>query len=402
MIKKLRVKFIVVIMSIVTLMLLVVFGFVLRNTYFSLERGSLTAMQEFAREPMRPGFRPGEIYSEQMLMFTLVKGADGELKAYGSSYFDLSDGEEMLRIYQAAESRGETTGILSQWNLRYYRDTLFGMTSYVFMDISVQMHMMEELVTTCALLFGLIIVLFFLISLWLSKWIVKPVAEAWNRQRQFVADASHELKTPLTVILTNAELLQSGEYDAPAQERFTRSILTMSRQMRGLVESLLDLARIDSGKVRGQFGRIDMSQLVEDCVLGFEPVYFESGKELVCQIEPGIFAQGSDSYLRQVVDILLDNGCKYGTLGQSVQLVLQRQGRGKMLLTVASKGTALTPSQCKDIFKRFYRVDEARAMNHSYGLGLPIADSIVQEHGGKIWAAATEEGNVFYVQLPTL
>lgn len=111
---------------------------------------------------------------------------------------------------------------------------------------------------------------------------------------------------------------------------------------------------------------------------------------------------GSESHLRQVVDILLDNGCKYGALGQAVKLTLQRQSRGKMLLTVASKGAPLTPGQCKDIFKRFYRVDEARAMNHSYGLGLPIADSIVQEHGGKIWAAATVDGNVFSVQLPTL
>ena len=402
MIKRLRVKFIAVIMAIVTLMLLVVFGFVLHNTYFSLEREALAALQEFVRDPMRPGFRPGEMPGGQAPMFSLIKGADGGLKAYGSAYFDLSDTTVMGQIYSAAEAEEETSGVLSQWQLRYYRHELFGTVSYAFMDISVQNHLMEELAATCALFFGLAIALFFLVSLWLSKWIVKPVAEAWEQQRQFVADASHELKTPLTVILTNAELLQSGEYDETAQHRFARSILTMSQQMRGLVENLLDLARVDGGRIRGQFGEVELSQLVEDCVLGFEPVYFEAGRELISRIEPNIRVRGSRAHLQQVVDVLLDNGSKYGAVGEQVSLTLQRQGRGKVLLSVASHGESLTPRQCKNIFKRFYRVDEARAMNHSYGLGLPIADSIVEAHRGKIWASGTEDGNVFYVLLPTL
>ena len=107
---------------------------------------------------------------------------------------------------------------------------------------------------------------------------------------------------------------------------------------------------------------------------------------------------GAEYALLGIYDLLILDVMMPGLNGYQVA----RQSRGKMLLTVASKGAPLTAGQCKDIFKRFYRVDEARAMNHSYGLGLPIADSIVQEHGGKIWAAATVDGNVFSVQLPTL
>ena len=107
---------------------------------------------------------------------------------------------------------------------------------------------------------------------------------------------------------------------------------------------------------------------------------------------------GAEYALLGIYDLLILDVMMPGLNGYQVA----RQSRGKMLLMVASKGAPLTPGQCKDIFKRFYRVDEARAMNHSYGLGLPIADSIVQEHGGKIWAAATVDGNVFSVQLPTL
>ena len=396
MIKKLRVKFIAVIMVIVTLMLLVVFGFVLRSAQSSFDKEALETLQEYGKDPGRPGHKPGR----HMPVFVLEIDPEGKLIASGGEYFDLSE-EEMREIYQAALEDGKKTGMLMPWELRYHRNDGLGQVSYVFMDISAQKHMMDDLITTCCLVFAAAMCVFFLISLWLSKWIVRPVEEAWDKQRQFVADASHELKTPLTVILTNAEMLQSEEYDDAAKKRFSGSILSMSRQMRGLVEGLLDLARVDSGKVREQLAPVELSGLAEECVLGFEPVYFEAGRELRSVIEPGIRVKGSESHLRQVIDILLDNGCKYGAPGQTVSLTL-KQSRGKCLLTVHSLGEPLTKQQAKDIFKRFYRVDEARSMNRSYGLGLPIAQSIVTAHQGKIWATGTEQGNTFCVQLPTL
>ena len=402
MIKKLRVKFIAVIMAIVTVMLLVIFGFVLHSVHNSLRQETMDALRQYSMEPNHPSHRPGDLHGGPMPMFSLELGPDGALLASGSAHFDLTDGENLLQIYRAAVEDGEKTGILPQWKLRYYREDGFGKTAYVFLDISVQKHMLEELLGICCLLFALAIVLFFVISLWLSKWIVRPVEQAWQQQRQFVADASHELKTPLTVILTNAELLASEEYDEASKSRFSKSILSMSRQMRGLVEGLLDLARMDNGKAGFSSEKVELSALAEDCCLGFEPVYFEAGRILQSEIAPGICLAGSESHLRQVIDILLDNGCKYSDAGTAVELKLKIQGRGKCLLTVYSRGTPLTKEQCRDIFKRFYRVDEARAMNHSYGLGLSIAESIVSRHGGKIWAAAEQEGNRFCVTLPIL
>ena len=402
MIKKLRVKFIAVIMAIVTVMLLAIFGFVLRNTYLSLRQESMEAIREYTMEPAHPGHRPGDLPGSHMPMFTVKKGPGGVLMATGSAYFDLTDETLVRQIYDAAAETGERTEILLQWKLRFYRMDGPGENGYVFMDISTQQQMMQDLLGTCSLLFILAIILFFLISLWLSKWIIRPVEQAGQQQRQFVADASHELKTPLTVILTNAELLSSQEYDDVAKARFSRSILSMSRQMRGLLEGLLDLARMDNGKAAFSQERVELSVLAEDCCLGFEPVYFEAGRTLCAAVEPGLCLRGSESHLRQVIDILLDNGCKYSEPGSTVELTLKAQGRGKCLLTVFSRGTPLTKEQCRDIFKRFYRVDEARAMNRSYGLGLSIAESIVSRHGGRIWAAGEPEGNRFSVTLPIL
>ena len=237
---------------------------------------------------------------------------------------------------------------------------------------------------------------FFFISLWLARLTVKPVEQAWEQQEQFVADASHELKTPLTVIMTNAELMQGGE-DARSAEH----ILTMSRQMRGLVEGLLDLARVDNGSVKTAFTEVDFSCLVSEGMLPFEPVYFEQGMELVGEVENGIRVKGSESHLKQVLDVLLDNAMKYSAPGARVVVTLKKQGAGS-LLSVCNPGESISKADLKKIFQRFYRVDSARSMDRSYGLGLSIAQGIVQEHRGKIWVESENGENTFFVYLPVL
>ena len=304
-----------------------------------------------------------------------------------------------MEIIQLAANSGKEMGLLRQYNLRYYiQTTVFGM-SVVFVDISSEIATMQNLVKSCVFI-GLVgFAAFLALSFLLARWAVRPVEKAWNQQRQFVADASHELKTPLTVIMTNAELLQSPGYAEEDRGRFTSSILTMSHQMRGLVESLLELARVDNGTAKMEFTGLDMSELVSDGLLPFEPVYFEKELLLESDIQPGLQVRGSASHLKQVLDILLDNGAKYSTPSGTVRVALKRQG-GHCLLSVATPGEALSREDLKNIFKRFYRMDKARSMNHSYGLGLAIAESIVKEHGGRIWAESQDGINTFFVQIP--
>ena len=146
---------------------------------------------------------------------------------------------------------------------------------------------------TCGIIGGVSLLAFLFISVFLARWAVRPVEKAWDQQRQFVADASHELKTPLTVILTNAELLQTPGYGGA--DRAAESILTVARQMRGLVESLLELARVDNGAVKTALARLDLSRLVSDALLPFEPLYFERGLELESKIAEDIPVNGSET-----------------------------------------------------------------------------------------------------------
>lgn len=400
MLKRLRIKFVCINMVIVTVMLCVIFALVLNFTRSNLENQSIQMMQDIAANPWQVG-RPNEPHDQVRLpYFELQINHEGEVIATGGSYYDLSDQQFLAELIKTSVASQEQTGIISEYNLRYYRVVTPMSQHIVFADISSELGTMRGLFRTCLIIGTVGFLAFLIISLLLARWAVKPVEKAWDQQRQFVADASHELKTPLTVITTNAELLRSPACGEEDRAQFSDNILTMSRQMRGLTESLLELARVDNGTVNMVFHETDLSRLTESAALPFEAVFFEKGLEFSSQIQGGIRAKVSEVHIRQVVDILLDNARKYTSAGGRVRLELKKSGRGEALLSVSSTGVPLSKEDLKNIFKRFYRVDSARSMNHSYGLGLSIADTIVRAHKGKIWAESSGGVNKFFVQLP--
>ena len=220
-----------------------------------------------------------------------------------------------------------------------------------------------------------------------------------QQQKQFVADASHELKTPLTVILTNTELLQSPDYDEAQKQQFTDGIRTMAQQMRALVERLLELARAENARPQAAFAPVCLSEVAETSALLFEAALYERGLTLETQVEPELTVSGDERQLGQLVEILLDNARKYAS-GGTVRLQLQRSGRHSCHLSLENEGPALSPQQLQEIFKRFTRADPARTRSGSFGLGLAIAQAIVQAHHGKIWAESRDGRNTFHVELP--
>ena len=144
---------------------------------------------------------------------------------------------------------------------------------------------------------------------------------------------------------------------------------------------------------------MDFSQLVGDAVLSFQLLYEEKGMGLRCAVQDSVQLHGSAQHLYQVMDVLLDNALKYSTPGSMVSVSLSAGSR-TCTLSVSSPGEPISKEDLKNIFKRFYRADKARAMNGSYGLGLSIAESIVEAHKGKIWAQSENCYNTFFVQLP--
>ena len=389
MIRRLRIKFVCINMVLVTAMLWAILAVVLHSTQAGMASESMRAMEAAVlpgpQRPAGPGWGPR--------CFTLELGSGGELSA--SPGADSFGGEAWLRqVWEAA--RGRQEGLLEEEGLRFRRVGPPERQKVVFADASGELAAMASLRRSCLLVGSGGFLAFLGLSILLARWAVGPVDQAWRRQQQFVADASHELKTPLTVILANAELL--ADPGCTGGERLAGNILTVARQMRSLVERLLELARMDAGKGADQ-EPVDLSQLVGDALLPFEPVFFEAGLTLESRVEEGIWVRGSGVQLAQAADILLDNARKYAAPGSAVSLRLERTGRW-CLLRVATAGEPLTRQERQDVFKRFYRADPARAREGGCGLGLSIARSIAAAHRGRIWAESGPAGNVFLIRLP--
>jgi len=393
--KKLRIRFVCITMTITTVMLCVILGMVIHFTGQAIADQSIQLMRTVGPMHGPPGKDRNEL---RLSGFFVTVNREGDLEV-GGDYETLVTDSQIPELVRLAQAENKQTGILKAYNLRFVKIPAPGGERIVFTDITNERATMKNLVQTCIVI-GIVGFFGFLgLSILLAKWAIRPVELAWQQQKQFVADASHELKTPLTVIMTNAELMQEDGYTEMERRQFAESIFTMASQMRGLVLGLLELARVDNGAVKTAMTNVDMSNLVSDGLLPFEPLFFEKGLSLSEEIEGGIQVHGSGSHLRQVLDILLDNAMKYGDPGGQVWIRLKKQGI-HCILSVASTGESLSRQELKAIFKRFYRVDKVRSRSGSYGLGLSIASGIVEEHRGKIWAESENGVNTFHVLLP--
>ncbi len=399
MIRKLQIKFVIINMTMITIMLCVIFGLVYHFTRSNLETESISMMKTIAADPFQLGRPNAQTPELRLPYFTLQLGLRGELVSTGGGYYDLSDKAFLKDLIDVSVGSRRETGIVKKHNLRFCRVATPRGTVLVFSDMSSENRTLDNLFQTLLIIGLFSFWVFLCISIFLSRWAVKPVATAWSQQKQFVADASHELKTPLTVIMTNAEMLQSETYDEAERKTFSKSILLMSQQMKLLVESMLELAKSDADQTKQQMQPVDLSKLILDTAISFEGVFVEKCLTVESHVEPGISIRGSEQAMQQVVDILLDNAQKYSAPGGKTVVRLYSSSYGKCQLRISNPGAEIPQADLKKIFQRFYRMDQARSRDGSFGLGLSIAESIVIQHKGKIWAESKAGINTFIVEL---
>ena len=417
MIKRLRKKFILTNMLLVALVLIIVFGALVGYNYQRLVRQSEEAMRtalKWSDDAPPPVFQFGASHEEEMeeqgeerrftmvpVFVVLLDEDGGPAQVTGGNNVEVSD----QVVAQAVAAATEESGAISGLNLRYLQDTdREGNSRIAFADMGWETDSLWPLIRSSLLVGALALGGFFVISLMLSGLALKPAEEAWEQQRRFVADASHELKTPLTVILTNTGILLAHSGDTIAQQqKWVEYIGDEAQRMRALVEDLLFLAKSDAGKETAPVtAPVDVSELTWSALLPFEPVAFEQGVEMESEIADQLTVQGNADQLRRLVAILLDNAVKYAGNGGRVKLVLSRPERGGVCLAVHTTGPAIPPEHLPHLFERFYRADDSRARTSGgYGLGLAIAKRIVDGHGGSIAVSSGEDaGTDFTVRLP--
>ena len=192
---------------------------------------------------------------------------------------------------------------------------------------------LESLLKTSILIFVLIEIIIIILTVEITRWIIKPVIESFNKQKQFVADASHELKTPIAVIISNAEALEKE----PEENKWLNNIKSEADRMNELVTSLLDLARLEEGKDKEVQQEENLSKIVEMSVLTFESLMYENKIKLQYDIQKDIKAKCNSSQMKQLVAILIDNAIKHSEADGEINIVLKKQ-KNDVLMTVSNKG----------------------------------------------------------------
>ncbi len=269
---------------------------------------------------------------------------------------------------------------------RYMASVDRGGTRITFLDCGRRLQAFNKFLVSSIIMSGVGYAAVFVVIFILSGKIIKPIAESYEKQKRFITDAGHEIKTPLTIINANADILEM-EFDGPNES--LADIKEQTKRLKTLTEELVMLSRMEEADRQMPKIEFPISEVVAESACSFKNLASNDGKEFICSIEPMLTLNGNDKEIRRLVSILLDNAFKYSNDGGTVSLKLAKQNRSVILSVYNTVDSDINPEQLKYVFDRFYRADTSRNSEiGGHGIGLSIAKAIVTSHDGKIKAAA--------------
>ncbi len=416
MFKKSRRKIVVAIMSILVALWIGTLGVIYASSYFEMTKQNkqmlkthsqmytLSGSPEEIAPPNKPkpngnhGFNPGFDPESPMFQlstfYTVAVSYEGKVLEIKNEPPAVHSDADLEKLAQQIIKNDASSGTKN--NLAFYKADKDGYTLVTFKDNTVINEGALTLFRYTLIFGGAALIVFFFLSVFLAQKIVNPLEETYQKQKQFISDAGHELKTPVSVVDANAELLSREIGD----NQWLQNIQYENERMGVLVGQLLDLARTEN--VMPQMERIDFSRLVAGEALPFESVTFEKGLTLNSSITNGISVEGNSAQLKQIVSILLDNAIRHSKGGDCVWLTLTKE-HGLSKLSLINKGDEIPKEQREHIFERFYRIDTARnSEDNHYGLGLAIAKAIAASHKGHISVNCFNGFVEFKVEFPAL
>ena len=317
--------------------------------------------------------------------FSVLLGEDGQVLQTDTGQIAAVDEEEAVIYAQNVSASGQSAGFWGDYRYLLCEDELG--SRIIFLDCGRSLSTFRTtLLTSIALaLVGLLAVLVLLLVL--SRRIVRPVAESYEKQKQFITDAGHELKTPMTIISADADLveMECGE------NQWLTDIRRQAERLTGLTNELIYLSRMEEEQPKLQLICFPLSDVAEETAQSFQALARNQEKDLVLHIQPMLSCVGDEKAIRQLLSILLDNAQKYSPAGGQLELRLGKQGRGVQLTVTNTTIQPVEQDKLSHLFDRFYRSDQSRnSQTGGYGLGLSIARSIVLAHKGKIRAESPD------------
>lgn len=422
MIKKLRAKLILACMFSLAVVLLVILGGVNLMSYQKVVSDADTVLSLLAandgafpklRAPQEekdegyfapfgtPGGKPN-LFNQRIMspetpyesrFFSVLLGEDGQAVETDTGQIAAVDAEQATDYAQKAAASGKTSGFLDDYRFLVQNES--GGIRVIFLDCgrSLSSFRTTLLASVSLAVLGLAAVLFLLLIL--SRRIVRPMAESYEKQRQFITDAGHELKTPMTIISTDADLaeMECGE------NQWLTDIRRQAQRLTALTNDLIYLSRMEEEQPKLQYIDFPISDVVEEMAQSFAAPARSQDKDFQVQVQPMLSFKGDEKGIRQLVSILLDNALKYSSPGGQLALRLEKQGRNLLLTVSNTCAQLMEQDKLPHLFDRFYRTDQSRnSQSGGYGLGLSIAKSIVSAHKGKI-RAESPDGTQLTIQV---
>lgn len=431
MFKRLRNRLLLVNMTIISIVVIAAFVVIYFITHTNIQKENQNKLDSIQMLPRVALLNPGlpepqtndpdtrislvRIPVDYSLSFTILVDNGGLVMDF-FSYLDLPD-ETYYQIAENIWSTGKKNGAISFENRKWqYQVSSFnrvmqrngepqvvtsdGLSQIAFLDITDSSKTLTQLLITLGIAGVALLFVLFGVSYHFANRSIRPLEVNWEKQKQFVADASHELKTPLAIINANADaLLTADEETVASQKKWIDYIRSEVGRMGKLVNDMLYLARVeDASEVKVPF---DMSNTISDVVASMEAIIFEKGINLTQSIEPGIVVRGDGEKIRQAVLILLDNAIKYSDQNGNIDIILKKS-KGHAVFSIRNTGECIPEDKLSFVFDRFYRCDPSRSQGAGgYGLGLTIAKTIIERSRGSIYVESTGNSTTFTFVLKT-
>ena len=320
---------------------------------------------------------------------TVLSTDTGKIAAVDSS----EAGEYAKEIWQS----GKTQGFMNAY--RYLRaETDEGHIRIIFLDCSRSLNSFRNVLLISCGVSGLGLVMVLVLMILLSKHIIKPFSENYEKQKRFITDAGHEIKTPITIINADTEVL---EMDTGPNE-WIDDIRIQTERLSHLTKDLIYLARMEEGEHTTPMIEFPLSEVVSETAASFQALARTRSRQFTAQIEPMLSYYGNEENIRKLISILLDNAVKYSDEKGSIQLTLDKKNKSIQLVVTNTTKEPLDKEQLTHLFDRFYRMDASRnSETGGYGIGLSIAQAVVQMHKGKIAVMAVDDHTIrFTCTLP--
>ena len=311
------------------------------------------------------------------------------------SHNENSFSDEMMEY--ATDIISNSDGSEIEINCLYFSKVAYNLKLGEFLIIvdtsSVQKRLLTVLFVSIVLL-SVSFVLVYYFSKKITNWITEPVKVSFNKQKEFIANASHELKMPLSVIMASVDCLEVDKKN----EKWLNNLKTESDRMNNLITRLLDLSRSESVLDKDTYVFYNLSKIVEKRTLTFESLAYEKQLDIESNIEKDIMFKCSQSDMDELVGVIIDNAIKHSFSGSTIMVNLYREKNNNIVLDIINNGEEIPKDECDKIFERFYRRDKSRNRNSNrYGLGLAIAKNIVINHNGEIKAFSSDNYTTFRV-----